>query len=94
MTNKIVITRDEEICVKCGECIDVCPHSGENSLVKDPVIAQKPGEVPYIANPENCIGCFSCKDTCRAEAIKIEGITEIASILTDFELLEKLKRII
>ena len=90
----ILLTRDEDACVKCGECIDVCPHSGEDSLVKDPVIVQKSDEVPYIANPENCIGCLSCKDTCRAEAIHVEGIEEITSILTDMELLEKIKRII
>ena len=92
--HQIIITRDEDSCVKCGECIDVCPHSGDDSLVKDPVIIQEPGEVPYIAHPENCIGCMSCKDTCRSEAIHIEGIEEITSILSDAKTIERVKRFI
>lgn len=91
--NPIVITRDEEICVKCGECIDACPHSGDGKMVKEAVITQEVGEVPNIITPENCIGCFACKDTCRSEAIQISGVKEIHSILTDISLLENIKRI-
>ena len=75
--SRITLTRDEDACVKCAECVDVCPHSGEGSLVADHVITQVEGEVPTIANPENCIGCLSCKDTCRSEAILVEGVSEI-----------------
>lgn len=94
MKRTIAITRDEDTCVKCGECIDVCPHSGEDSLVKTPVIRQEPGEVPYIENPENCIGCFSCKDTCRSEAIAIEGVEEINSIIVEKRTFEMIKNIL
>lgn len=92
--SKILITRDEETCVRCGECIDVCPHSGDDSFVQDHVITQEEGEVPTISNPVNCIGCYSCKDTCRSEAIHIEGIEEITSILSDEEALNAIQRII
>lgn len=90
----IIITRDEEICLKCGECVDVCPNSGEKRLVIDPVIIHETDQTPYIANQENCIGCFSCKDACRSEAISIEGIPEIKSILIEDKLYDVLKRII
>ena len=92
--SNIRLTRDKEACVKCGECVDVCPHSGEGSLVEAHVIIQKPQEVPEIANPENCIGCLSCKDTCRSEAILVEGIAEIHSFLLDQQVWEKTKRIL
>lgn len=89
----IVLTRDEDACVKCGECEDACPHSGDESLVKDHVILQEPGEVPHIATQENCIGCLSCKDVCRSEAISVTGIDEIESILSDPSVMEKTYRI-
>ncbi len=92
--SKIILTRNEDACVKCGECVDACPHSGENSLVKLPVITQKPDQVPEITNPENCIGCLSCKDTCRSEAISVMGIDEIHSFLLDPQIWEKTKRIL
>ena len=90
----IILTRDEDACVKCGECVDACPHSGEGSLVKLPVIEQKPNEIPEIIHPANCIGCLSCKDTCRADAIQVEGIQEIHSVLTDPQVWEKIRRIL
>jgi NAD-dependent dihydropyrimidine dehydrogenase PreA subunit len=92
--SRIILTRDEEACVKCGECVDVCPHSGANSLVRAHVISQEPNMVPVIANPENCIGCLSCKDTCRSDAIRVEGITEIHSFVMDVQVWEKTRRIL
>ena len=90
----ITLTRDEDACVKCGECVDACPHSGEGSFVKDHVITQETQEVPQIANPANCIGCLSCKDTCRSDAIYVTGIDEIHSFLLDPRIWEKTKRIL
>jgi NAD-dependent dihydropyrimidine dehydrogenase PreA subunit len=92
--SNITLTRDKDACVKCGECVDACPHSGEGSFVKLPVITQAPNEIPEIANPENCIGCLSCKDTCRAEAIHVSGINEIHSFLLDPQIWKKTKRIL
>jgi 2-oxoglutarate ferredoxin oxidoreductase subunit delta len=92
--SNIILTRDEDACVKCAECVDVCPHSGAESLVADHVIVQKEDEVPSIANPENCIGCLSCKDTCRSEAILVEGVSEIHSFLLDPQVWEKTRRIL
>ena len=92
--SKVVLTRDEEACVKCGECVDACPHSGEGSFTKNPVIEQKLGEIPDIVNQENCIACLSCKDTCRSDAILVEGIPEIHSFLMDPQVWEKTKRIL
>ena len=90
----IVLTRDEDACVRCGECVDACPHSGEGKFVKSPVITQDQNEVPQMANPENCIGCLSCKDICRSDAIQVSGINEIHSYLLDAQVWEKLKRIL
>ena len=92
--SKIILTRDKEACVKCGECVDACPHSGESSFTKLSVIEQILGEIPEIANPENCIACLSCKDTCRSDAILVSGIPAIHSFLMDPQIWEKTKRIL
>ena len=92
--SNIVLTRDADACVKCGECIDACPHSGEGSFVNLPVINQTPDEIPEMVHPSNCIGCLSCKDTCRSDAIKVAGIQEIHSVLTDPQIWEKIRRIL
>ncbi|OFW55658.1 MAG: hypothetical protein A2V52_03115 [Actinobacteria bacterium RBG_19FT_COMBO_54_7] len=60
---------DEERCIRCLECIDICPQSGEFEY---PVFIEGPERTPEVANPESCILCRSCEVNCRAMAIKVE----------------------
>ena len=53
---------DEEKCIGCGECVDVCPVEVYE--------IQDDKSVPV--NAEECVGCESCVEVCEQEAIVIE----------------------
>ena len=47
---------DQELCIRCGRCTEVCPA----------------GLIPHqYADPSACIKCFSCVDNCPTGAITI-----------------------
>ncbi|MBR4742464.1 MAG: 4Fe-4S binding protein [Desulfovibrio sp.] len=56
------VTVNQEKCVGCGECVDVCPvevyelQDGKSTPVKS----------------EECLGCESCVEVCESEAIHVE----------------------
>jgi adenylylsulfate reductase subunit B len=49
----------DELCQKCGECIDTCPYE---------VFRDQDGAV-VVAAPEDCIECTACVESCPHEAI-------------------------
>jgi NAD-dependent dihydropyrimidine dehydrogenase PreA subunit len=55
---------DEEKCVGCGECVDVCPV--------DVYEMQDDKSVPV--NAEECIGCESCVEVCEQDAITVTEV--------------------
>lgn len=52
---------DQELCIGCGKCADVCP----GSLIRRN--AQNKVEIPC---PERCWGCVSCVKECPVRAIE------------------------
>ena len=76
------ITRDEDYCIGCGECVVVCPQSQPGTTV--PVLIDEgPGKVPLVVHIENCIQCMSCLDVCRASAIHFEGAYLVPRLVID-----------
>ena len=55
---------DEEKCVGCGECMEICPV--------DVYEIQDEKSVPV--NGEECLGCESCVEVCEEEAITVTEI--------------------
>jgi NAD-dependent dihydropyrimidine dehydrogenase PreA subunit len=51
----------EELCNRCGECIETCPYE---------VFTEEDGLV-IVATPEDCIECTACVDVCPRSAIKM-----------------------
>ncbi len=48
---------DENVCIKCGSCVSVCPHNAILSLA-----------APQIKK-ERCLGCGQCLSVCPVNAI-------------------------
>jgi len=55
---------DNEKCIGCGDCVDVCPV--------DVYEIQDEKSVPV--NAEECIGCESCIEACEQEAITVPEV--------------------
>ena len=53
---------DEDKCVGCEECVDVCPVE---------VFEMEDGK-SIVANGEECLGCESCVEVCEEAAIVVE----------------------
>ena len=54
-------TVDQDKCVRCGECVDVCPAE---------VYELQDGKSNPV-NAEECLGCESCVEVCQQSAITI-----------------------
>ena len=52
---------DEEKCIGCGECVDVCPVD----------VYEMQDEKSVPVNAEECIGCESCVEVCEQDAITV-----------------------
>lgn len=75
---------DEELCIQCGKCVLVCPHSVIRAKVYDPEhLDQAPatfkssaarwrefGDLRYSLQvaPEDCTGCSLCVEICPAKS--------------------------
>ena len=55
---------DEEKCIGCGECVEVCPSD----------VYEIQDEKSIVINEEECIGCESCLEVCEQEAITLTEI--------------------
>jgi len=70
-----LIEIDEDLCVGCGKCADVCYYGviklkddKKNPKKKNPVVYKK-----YL-----CRGCGKCASVCPSKAIKLSGFRDIA----------------
>ena len=58
-------------CILCGLCIRVCEAIGASAIGTTGRGVEKLVEMPY-GDPEACIGCMACAETCPTDAIKYE----------------------
>ena len=60
-TTKISI--DQDLCIKCGICVEVCPFG----------LPEKAPDNRYIIpHPELCTECSACKKNCPVDAILLD----------------------
>jgi len=52
-------------CKRCGICAAFCPQE---------VLAQDDSGVPYVKDPERCIGCHWCELRCPDFAIHVRSL--------------------
>jgi NAD-dependent dihydropyrimidine dehydrogenase PreA subunit len=57
---------DNEKCVGCGECVDICPVE----------VYELQDEKSVPVNEEECVGCESCVEVCEHEAITVREFGE------------------
>lgn len=55
---------DEEKCIGCGDCVEVCPED---------VYELQNGKAVQV-NGDECFGCQGCVKVCEQGAITITGI--------------------
>ncbi|MCP4228771.1 MAG: 4Fe-4S dicluster domain-containing protein [bacterium] len=90
----LIITRDEDTCIGCNECIIVCLHSEEDDPNSVVVAAEEKGDPPEVQNYDNCFQCMRCSDHCRCDAITFENAYLVDILIQDESLVEVVKRII
>lgn len=56
------VTVDEDKCIGCGECVDVCPVE----------VYELQDEKSKVVNEDECLGCESCIEVCSEDAIVVE----------------------
>lgn len=54
---------DEEKCITCGTCYEVCPADPNVFEILDK---------SKVINPEACIECMACENSCPTNAIEVK----------------------
>jgi NAD-dependent dihydropyrimidine dehydrogenase PreA subunit len=60
---------DNDKCIGCGECVDICPVE----------VYELQDEKSVPVNAEECVGCESCVEVCEQEAITVREIGSAAA---------------
>ncbi len=63
LKNVVTLKLDEEKCIGCGMCLEVCPHS----------VFKLDNKKAQIQNRDRCMECGACARNCPAEAITVRA---------------------
>ena len=63
LANVVTLALDQEKCVGCGKCLEVCPHE---------VFALEAGKA-RIVDRDGCMECGACAKNCPTEAVLVEA---------------------
>ncbi len=55
---------NEELCIGCGECVDVCPVE----------VFELQDDKAVPVNVDECLGCESCVEVCEQDAVTVQEI--------------------
>ena len=58
-----ILVNDEQ-CIGCGECVDVCPVE----------VFELQDEKAVPVNIDECLGCESCVEVCEQDAVTLQEI--------------------
>ena len=64
LKNVVTLELDEEKCVGCGMCMQVCPHA---------VLSMNGIKRAEIGNRDACMECGACMRNCPTEALTVES---------------------
>jgi len=72
LENVTTLMFDEDKCIGCGMCIEVCPHR----------VFEISGKKAYIEDKDSCIECGACALNCPVDAIEVDaGVGCAAAII-------------
>ena len=71
-TPEFVKSIDDDLCIGCGRCYNVCAHDvlGFKEVDEDDSAKM----FMQIDNPGNCVGCQACGRTCSKKAFSFEPV--------------------
>jgi heterodisulfide reductase subunit A-like polyferredoxin len=72
----LTVNVDEDLCVGCEECLEVCVFNGMEMI-----------DHKAVVNQDNCLGCGRCETTCPNEAITItiSDLSYVDKLIEDLE---------
>jgi UDP-glucose 4-epimerase len=72
----ITVKVDEDLCVGCEDCLEVCVFKGMEMI-----------DGKAFVNQDNCLGCGRCESTCPNEAISISiaDLSYVDKLIKDLE---------
>ena len=63
LANVVTLGLEEQKCVGCGRCVEVCPHG---------VFVVEEGKA-RIVDQDGCMECGACAKNCPVEAVSVEA---------------------
>jgi NAD-dependent dihydropyrimidine dehydrogenase PreA subunit len=60
----VTLKLDEEKCIGCGACVEVCPHA---------VIGINGANRAWIQDMDACMECGACSRNCPTEAVSVQA---------------------
>jgi NAD-dependent dihydropyrimidine dehydrogenase PreA subunit len=61
-TQETLVTIDEDLCIGCGDCVNLCPQQ---------ILYIGEDEVCHVTDPRQCDRLRGCERACPSEAIKV-----------------------
>jgi NAD-dependent dihydropyrimidine dehydrogenase PreA subunit len=69
LKNVATLRLDEDACIGCGMCVEVCPHQ----------VFVLSGEKTHIVELDCCMECGACSLNCSVRAIRVDAGVGCAS---------------
>ncbi|MBY9009867.1 MAG: 4Fe-4S binding protein [Candidatus Lokiarchaeota archaeon] len=65
-----IIVIDNILCIKCRDCVEVCP---ENLFISPPTVIGEKRKVIFIDPKDKCTRCGLCIDICPTNALELKS---------------------
>lgn len=78
--------RDDDACVKCGKCVEICPFKAQvHHLEHDSF----PEQILFLA--DRCVGCGLCAYHCPSDALRLVKVRDVTPAETPREAFERVE---